>query len=88
MIEKNFINRHLGIKFNSYIDEECRVWFKGKEVAQILGYKKTEDAIKRHVSENHKKKFFFFVAPVKRVVNKMTPEENIVYLLMSQVSMN
>ena len=59
MIEKNFINRHLGIKFNSYIDEECCVWFKAKEVAEILGYKKTEDAIKRHVSKNHKKTFLF-----------------------------
>ena len=56
-LEKVFINRHLGIKFNSYIDEDCNVWFKAKEVATILGYKKTENAIKRHVSENHKKTF-------------------------------
>ena len=62
MIEKVFINRHLGIKFKSYIDEECQVWFRGKEVATILGYKNTEKAIKRHVSENHKK-LLFFVAP-------------------------
>ena len=40
MQEKTFINQQLGIKFNSYIDEDCNVWFKGKEVAQILGYKK------------------------------------------------
>ena len=33
------------------------MWFKAKEVAQILGYKKTENAVKRHVSENHKKTF-------------------------------
>ena len=59
MQEKTFINQQLGIKFNSYIDEKCRVWFKAKEVAQILGYKKTEDAIKRHVSENNKRTFLF-----------------------------
>ena len=35
MIEKFFINNQLGIKFNSYIDEKLRVWFKAKEVAQI-----------------------------------------------------
>ena len=35
------------------------VWFKAKEVAQILGYKNTEKAIKRHVSENHKRKILF-----------------------------
>ena len=57
MQEKSFINSRLGIKFNSYIDHKCRVWFKAKEVAQILGYKNTDDAIKRHVSENHKRTF-------------------------------
>ena len=59
MIEKVFINRHLGIKFKSYIDGKCRVLFKAKEVAQVLGYKNTEKAIKSHVSENHKRKILF-----------------------------
>ena len=59
ILEKVFINRSLGIKFNSYIDKKCRVWFKAKEVAQILEYKNTEKAIKRHVSENHKRKILF-----------------------------
>ena len=57
LTEKVFINRNLGIKFRSYIDKKLRVWFKAKEVAQILGYKNTDDAVKRHVSENHKKTF-------------------------------
>ena len=56
MQEKSFINNQLGIKFNSYIDNKCRVWFKAKEVAEILGYKNTVDAIRKHVSENHKRK--------------------------------
>ena len=55
-LEKVFINRNLGIKFNSYIDHKLRVQFKAKEVATILGYKNTEKAIKSHVSENHKRK--------------------------------
>ena len=54
-IEKVFINRQLGIKFNSYIDEDCNVWFKAKEVATILGYKRTRDAIEKHVSKKYKK---------------------------------
>ena len=58
-LEKTFINNQLGIKLNSFIDEKCNVWFKAKEVAQILGYKNTEKAIKRHVSENTKEKFFW-----------------------------
>ena len=53
-LEKVFINRNLGIKFNSYIDQKCRVWFQAKQVAQILGYKNTVDVIKRHVSEINK----------------------------------
>ena len=57
MQEKTFINNQLGIKFNSYIDQKCRVWFKAKEVAEILGYKNTVDAIRKHVSENHKRTF-------------------------------
>ena len=55
-LEKVFINRHLGIKFKSYIDEKLRVWFKAKEVATILGYCDTDKAIRKHVSENHKRK--------------------------------
>ena len=54
ILEKSFTNSQLGIKLNSYIDQKCNVFFKDKEVAQILGYKNTEDAIKRHVSENNK----------------------------------
>ena len=54
-LEKSFLNKQLGIKLNSYIDEKCNVWFQAKQVAIILGYKKkTEDAIKRHVSESNK----------------------------------
>ena len=64
MIEKVFINRNLGIKFNSYIDNKLKVWFKAKEVAQILGYKKTENAVNRHVSENHKRTFLLSCHPV------------------------
>ena len=58
-LEKVFINRNLGIKFKSYIDKKCRVWFQAKEVATILGYQDTNQAIRKHVSENHKRTFLF-----------------------------
>ena len=58
-LEKVFINKNLGIKFKSYIDEECQVWFRAKEVATILGYQDTNQAIRKHVSENHKRKILF-----------------------------
>ena len=54
MIEKSFINSQLGIKFNSYIYHKCRVWFKAKDVAKILGYCDTKKAIKQHVSVENK----------------------------------
>ena len=59
MLEKAFKNEELGIEITSFIDNKLRIWFKAKEVAQILKYKNTDDAIKRHVSENHKRTFLF-----------------------------
>ena len=56
MIEKSPINIQLGIKFNSYIDEKPNVWFKAKEVAQILGYKDTDQSIRKHVDKEDKYK--------------------------------
>ena len=45
ILEKSFFNSQLGIKLNSYIDDQCNVWFQAKQVAQILGYKNTVDVI-------------------------------------------
>ena len=58
-LEKVFINKNLGIKLNSYIDNKLRVWFRAKQVATILGYLDTNQAIRKHVSENHKRTFLF-----------------------------
>ena len=38
MLEKAFKNEELGIKINSYIDKQQNIWFRGKDVAEILGY--------------------------------------------------
>src|ERR1700755_272008 len=35
-------------------DEYNNVWFKGKDVCNILEYKKSENAIKRHVEDEDK----------------------------------
>ena len=56
MQEKSFTNYQLGIKFKSFIDYKCRVWLKAKQVATIVGYRDTNDAVRKHVSENHKRK--------------------------------
>ena len=54
MLKKSFTNEDLGIEINSYIDNKQNVWFRGKDVANILGYKNTDDAIRRHVSTENK----------------------------------
>ena len=54
MMEKNFANEELGIELTSYIDNKQNVWFRGKDVAQILGYSKTRDALSRHVDNEDK----------------------------------
>ena len=55
MLEKAFKNEDLGIKINSYIDKQQNIWFRGKDVAEILGYKDTNQAIRKHVdNEDHK----------------------------------
>ena len=54
MLEKKFTNKDLGIELNSYIDKQQNVWFLGKDVAEILCYSNTKEALKRHVSEENK----------------------------------
>ena len=56
---KKFANKDLEIELASFIDNKRNVWFKGKDVAQILGYSDTNQAIRKHVSENHNMKHIF-----------------------------
>ena len=54
MLEKKFINEELGVEITSFIDKKQNVFFLGKDVAKILGYKHSVNALKRHVSEENK----------------------------------
>ena len=54
MIEKMFVNEDLEIELTSFIDDKQNVWFRGKDVARILGYSDTDDAVRRHVSTENK----------------------------------
>ena len=54
MIEKKFINEDLEIELTSFIDDKQNVWFRGKDIAKILGYSDTDDAVRRHVSKENK----------------------------------
>ena len=56
MLEKKFKNEELGIEFKSYIDKKQNIWFLGKDVAKILGYSDSSQAIRKHVEEEDKYK--------------------------------
>ena len=56
MIEKSYKNKDLGIELKSFIDKQQNVWFLGKDVATILGYHDTNQAIRKHVEEEDKYK--------------------------------
>ncbi|CAH3184064.1 unnamed protein product [Porites lobata] len=58
MIEKKFANKDLEIELTSYIDNQQNVWFRGKDVAEILGYSKTRDALLKHVDNEDKQQIF------------------------------
>ena len=56
MIEKKFVNNELNIELISYVDARQSIWFKGKDIAQILGYSDKDQALRKHVLEDYKKK--------------------------------
>ena len=57
MLEKRFNNTKLGIELTSYIDNKQNIWFQGKDVAKILGYSDTDQAIRKHVDSEDQKSF-------------------------------
>ena len=56
MLEKKYKNEELGIELKSYIDKKQNIWFLGKDVAKILGYSDTSQAIRKNVDEEDKYK--------------------------------
>ena len=49
MIEKKYTNEEMNIELTSFLDSKQNVWFRGKEIAGILDYGKTRDALSKHV---------------------------------------
>ena len=73
MTNKTFKNKELGIELTSFIYKQQNVWFKGKDVTQILGYKDCENALKRHVSVENK--IIQLIQP-KRGGGETPPQQN------------
>ena len=57
-MKKKYTNKDLEIELTSYIDNEQNVWFRGKDIAQILGYSKTRDALLKHIDSEDKQQIF------------------------------
>lgn len=55
---KEFYSKMFGDVF-TYVDENNRIWFIGKQIASILGYKNSKKAIIDHVKNKHKKWFSY-----------------------------
>ena len=51
----NYKNEKLNIEINGYIDMNDEMWFRGKEIALILGYKNTKKVIRDHIHTDDKK---------------------------------
>ena len=66
MLDKTFKNEELGLELKSYIDKQQIIWFRGKDVAEILGYSKTRDALSRHVDNEDKKQLFTYHTSVHK----------------------
>ena len=60
MIAQSYKNNELQIEITSYIDKQQNIWFKGKDVAEILGYSKIRDALSKHVDNEDKKQLFTY----------------------------
>ena len=58
MIEKKLYCKDLGIELNSYIDDKQNIWFRGKDVAEILGYSNVRKAIWNHVDSEDTQQIF------------------------------
>ena len=56
-MKKSLLTKDLEIELTSFIDDKQNVWFRGKEIAEILGYVKTDQAIRIHVDERYKKSY-------------------------------
>ena len=66
-MDKTFKNEELGFELISYIDKQQNVWFKGKDVAEILGYSNTKKAVLIHVNNEDKKQIFTYHTNVPKM---------------------
>ena len=57
MIEKTFTNNEFEIELISYSDTKQNIWFKAKDIAKILGYIHTDQALRKHIDSEDGKSY-------------------------------
>ena len=67
MLVKKFKNTDLGIELTSYIDNKQNVWFRRKDVGEILKYSNVRKAICKHVDNEDKKQIFTYHTSVPKM---------------------
>ena len=65
----NYMNEKLNVEMNCYINANNEIWFRGKEIALILGYKNTRKAISDHVCEDDKQLINFKIPTLVKDYN-------------------
>ena len=66
-MKKTFKNVDLGIELTSHIDKKQNVWFRGKDVGEILKYNNVRKAICKHVDNEDKKQIFIYHTSVPKM---------------------
>ena len=56
-------NEKLNIQINAFINKKEEIWFQGKEIALLLDYKDTDQAIRKNVDKEDKKLINCFSSP-------------------------
>ena len=57
IVVKKFKNKELGSSVDAFIDSKQNIYFKGSQVAALLGYEQPNKAIIDHVPDKNKKQF-------------------------------
>ena len=54
MQKYNYKNKELNVEIDCYLDNENNIWFRGRDIANILEYKNAYQALRIHVENEDK----------------------------------
>ena len=71
--EINYKNEQLNVEMNCYINKKNEIWFRGKEIALMLGYKNPERAVRKYVPDDDKISIETKIQEKQGVTKTVTP---------------